>query len=1315
MPPTMPATRAATSATGSAATSVRASASWARNNFAEAIGRVAHGKERITIERRGRPLAVLVPVEDLDCLVDGAAAALRESEARFRDLTEGSVQGILITRGVKPVFANRSYAEMFGYSGPDEIVAFESVAALAAPEERARLQAYAEARMQGRAAPSEYEYRGLRRDGTPIWLLNRVQVVDWWGGPAILSTSLDITERKRAEAEARSLNEELEQRVAERTSELHSANAALRESEEQLRLLADALPAFVSYVDADQRYRFNNKAYEETFGVSRKQMHGRHIKDVLGDERYERVREGVEAALAGERTRREVTITFPGDDTRILEDYLVPDVAEDGRVRGFFLLATDITEHKRMEEALREARDTLELRVRKRTAELHEANQGLTREVARRARGEEALRQSEARLKAIMDNAPVEISLRDPDGRFVLVNRAFEHSLGLDNEALAGKTLAELFPDEATAPLSDMDREVLRSGKAVRREVPAFVTDGTRLFLAVKFPIRDSSGEIVAIGTISTDITEQRRAEAALRESDQRLRSIAENIPGTVYQRILHGDGRTTYSYVSPGVSNVMGLDAEEVMKRPETLTDNIHPDDREMRRRAIEVSARTLKPYDAEYRYFTAARGVIWIRAFARPRRQDNGDIVWDGITLDVTKRKHAEEALEKARDELESRVEERTAELREANQRLRREIAERKRAEEALRDSRDQLRLITDNLPVAITYMDSERHFQFANKAARTWYALPPEEILGRSVEEIFGKSACAKLEPRMANALLGVSITFAETIDYPDGTPRDVEISYIPDVSETGKVQGYFGLVQDITERKKIEEELARSEARLKRAQKLARIGNFVWDEVKDEPIYRSEVISDIYGLPPAALPRSSEETLKIVHPDDRDEVRKAFATASAAHRAFDAEYRIVRPDGEIRHVHELSDREHGENGALVRSVGTIQDITEMKQAEERLRQAQKMEAVGRLTGGVAHDFNNLLAVILGNMEYLADRLGAGDRHVRAVTRAAERGAELTARLLAFSRRQPLRPRATDLSDLVAGMSELLARALGETIELTVGNAPGLWPVLADPGQIENALLNLALNARDAMPDCGKLSIRTTNATLEEPRPGLEARPGDYVVLAVTDTGTGMSREVMERAFEPFFTTKDAGQGSGLGLSMVYGFAQQSGGFVSIESEEGRGTTLRLYLPRAEGALAAANEAPDTAAPGGRGETILVVEDDPEVRALAVTLLENLGYQVLAAQDAMAALSFLHAPSRIDLVLSDVMLPGGMCGPDLVEEAKRLRPDLRVLFMSGYANHPARGSGPLSEAVAVLNKPFRKRDLARRLRAALGCDPA
>jgi PAS domain S-box-containing protein len=391
-----------------------------------------------------------------------------------------------------------------------------------------------------------------------------------------------------------------------------------------------------------------------------------------------------------------------------------------------------------------------------------------------------------------------------------------------------------------------------------------------------------------------------------------------------------------------------------------------------------------------------------------------------------------------------------------------------------------------------------------------------------------------------------------------------------------------------------------------------------------------------------------------------------------------------------------------------------IGAMRDITLRKRLEEQLHQAQKMEAVGQLTGGIAHDFNNLLGVIMGNAELLEDQVGAGHKQVQSVIQAASRGAELTQRLLAFSRLQPLQPKVLDLAVLIASVSDLLSRTLGNTIDIRIGSVADLWKVHADPGQLENALLNLAINSGQAMPGGGTLIIEAANATIDEAAAEAhDAEPGEYTVVAVTDTGTGMMREVMAHAFEPFFTTKDVGEGSGLGLSMVYGFVQQSGGFISIESEEGRGTTVRLHLPRAKGAAALEEKEPDVDAPCGRGETILVVEDDPEVRSLAVTLLENLGYEVLAAQDGMTALSFLKAPSRIDLVLSDVMLPGGLCGPDLVEAAKRIRPDLRVLFMSGYTNDPARDSGPLSEAV-VLNKPFRKHDLARTLRAALSCGP-
>ncbi len=386
--------------------------------------------------------------------------------------------------------------------------------------------------------------------------------------------------------------------------------------------------------------------------------------------------------------------------------------------------------------------------------------------------------------------------------------------------------------------------------------------------------------------------------------------------------------------------------------------------------------------------------------------------------------------------------------------------------------------------------------------------------------------------------------------------------------------------------------------------------------------------------------------------------------------------------------------------------------LHDVSERKRTEEQLRQAQKMEAVGQLTGGVAHDFNNLLAIIMGNAELLSMKFGEDDPKIQAVIRAATRGAELTQRLLAFSRKQTLQPQAVDANALVGGMIDLLGRTLGETIEIKTSSALGLWRAKVDPGQLENALLNLAINARDAMPEGGTLVIEAGNASLDEayPRNYADVTPGDYVSLAVSDSGSGMSPEVLGHALEPFFTTKEVGEGSGLGLSMVYGFAKQSGGHVAIYSEEGHGTTVKLYLPRTGADAAQASEEAASEAPRARGETVLVVEDESEVRAFAEAVLGSLGYQVLAAKDGREGLEILENEPKIDLLLSDVVLPRGMSGPDLAKEAKRRVAELNVLFMSGHAESMDHNHSPLPQDVHLLNKPFRRLELAQMVRASL-----
>jgi signal transduction histidine kinase/DNA-binding LytR/AlgR family response regulator len=400
---------------------------------------------------------------------------------------------------------------------------------------------------------------------------------------------------------------------------------------------------------------------------------------------------------------------------------------------------------------------------------------------------------------------------------------------------------------------------------------------------------------------------------------------------------------------------------------------------------------------------------------------------------------------------------------------------------------------------------------------------------------------------------------------------------------------------------------------------------------------------------------------------------------------------------------------------------RLIGTTAHIAgiaiERKHSEEQLRQSQKMEAIGQLTGGLSHDLNNLLAIIIGNLDLLHDEISGNpdaDEIVNAALEAALRGADLNQRLLAFARRQPLQPKQVELNSLVTGMMKLLSRTLGEHIEVVLSMTEGLWPISVDPTQLESALTNLAVNARDAMPSGGRLAISTRSIVLDSDYADArtDVRPGEYVVLEVSDSGTGMPPEILARVFEPFFTTKPMDKGTGLGLSMVFGFIKQSGGHVEVYSEVGFGTTVRLYFPRAAAASGAGTEVRPAAVedlPGGN-ETVLAVEDNDVLRRLLVKQLGNLGYRVLEAMNAQTAIDILKRDDRIDLLLTDIVLPGGMNGPDLARAAGKMRGDLKVLFTSGFPDGAFGSNGVMPEGAVLLPKPYRKEELAQRVRESL-----
>jgi PAS domain S-box-containing protein len=537
--------------------------------------------------------------------------------------------------------------------------------------------------------------------------------------------------------------------------------------------------------------------------------------------------------------------------------------------------------------------------------------------------------------------------------------------------------------------------------------------------------------------------------------------------------------------------------------------------------------------------------------------------------------------------------------------------------------------------------------------------------------------------------------------------------------------GRLVGFAKVTRDMTERRLEQERLLESERRFR----------YLVQAVVDYAIFQLEPNGIVSTWNPGAerIKGYSESEIIGQHfsrfytEEDRAADRPAAALAIAARDGrFEAEGLRVRKDGTRFWASVIIDPIRNEAGELIGFAKVTRDITErmetqriLRETQEQLAATQRMEAVGQLSGGIAHDFNNLMMIIQGNLESAqraARALGQPaanlQRSIANAMRGAQRATTLTHRLLAFSRRQPLNPKTLDLNKYLPGVAEFLQRSLGERIEVEVAGAPGLWPIEVDVAQLESSLVNLAINARDAMPEGGKLTLEALNQNLdaEYSRRNPEVPPGQYVLICVSDTGCGMTPDVLSRAFEPFFTTKDIGQGTGLGLSQVYGYVKQSGGNIKVYSEVGQGTTVKMYFPRSGGQPKQTEEDWDTPGAGLDKETILVVEDDADLRAYLVEVLRDLNYRVIGAHDAVAALGILEEPSMsVDLLLTDVVMPG-MNGRELANRARQIRPKLRVLFMSGYSRNAVVHQGRVDPDVQLVQKPVSISELATRVRDLL-----
>ncbi len=790
-----------------------------------------------------------------------------------------------------------------------------------------------------------------------------------------------------------------------------------------------------------------------------------------------------------------------------------------------------------------------------------------------------------------------------------------------------------------------------------------------------------ADSKISHVTGIVEDITDEIETRDALADTEARLSAVAANVPGMVFRYVRHVSGDAEFTYVSDGVRRLFGLEPNAVMRRADTLLDRIHPDDRAAFDGTMRESARAVSPWQAVVR-IAGAEGELWVRGVAQTRRTPEGAVMWDGVLLDVTAEKCAERELER---------------------------------------SEERFRFMTVLAPMALALIGhKDGQVRFANRACEKMFGFALGEMEGLRMSRLLSDADTARdiaREIDRSGSIMQREIAFRRQDGrhfsglfsmMRAGTPDDEEI---------------IACGLDVSELKDAQSTLAHQSRELEERVRELRCRYLMSRLTQDSEHSIDEICREIVGIVPQGWLQSERYWVRLNvrgrtycagTPDSRPSLGRAQIVAGTEHIG-DIEV------GTVAGSHVLPPPAEEERDILRSAARQIGTMIFEREASERLVQAQRLESIGQLSGGIAHDFNNLLTVIFGNLELAEDR-GRDDVTLRKclanAQQAAHRAAELTSQLLAFSRRQALSPEALELNGLIETIFGSFRNTLGELVEVTTELSAAPVRVRVDRAQMEAAILRLAVNARDAMAGGGRLTIATREIDVGSDKLAgrEEVKPGRYVEIAISDTGEGMSPEILGRVFDPFFTTKEVGQGSGLGLSAVFGFVTQSGGFLSAASELGKGTTFRICLP-----VAAQTETvvlATTGCSGGpgveRGDAcILVVEDEAQVLDYVARCLRIAGYRTLTATSAREALALLDGGCVPDLLLTDVGLPGEMNGPQLARAARERDPTLKLLYASGYVYDTLVASGAIGGGVPLILKPFVRHDLLARVRAVLDGD--